>query len=143
MEIKKLVNNTLNFSINRLIEVIGITITIIGLLLLISLLSYSPDDPNFIFPKNTNIENILGFRGSFVSDLFFQSLGLITLLIPFSLIFIGSNIFFKKKILLIVESLFYTILYSLFGSLFFSSFYDNSFKLYINLFFRNYKSLFN
>jgi S-DNA-T family DNA segregation ATPase FtsK/SpoIIIE len=132
MEIKKLVNNTLNFSINRLIEVIGITIAVIGLLLLISLLSYSPDDPNFIFPKNTNIENILGFRGSFVSDLFFQSLGLITLLIPFSLIFIGSNIFLKKEILLIVESLFYTILYSLFGSLFFSSFYDNSFKLYIN-----------
>jgi S-DNA-T family DNA segregation ATPase FtsK/SpoIIIE len=132
MEIKKLVNNTLNFSINRLIEVIGITIAVIGLLLLISLLSYSPDDPNFIFPKNTNIENILGFRGSFVSDLFFQSLGLITLLIPFSLIFIGSNVFLKKEILLIVESLFYTILYSLFGSLFFSSFYDNSFKLYIN-----------
>ena len=132
MEIKKILNNTLNFSINRLIEIIGITITIIGLLLLISLLSYSPEDPNFIFPENTNIQNILGFHGSFISDLFFQSFGLIALLIPFSFIFIGSNIFLNKKILLIIENLFYTILYSLFGSLFFSNFYANSFKLYIN-----------
>ncbi len=132
MEIKKILNNTLNFSINRLIEIIGIAITIIGLLLLISLLSYSPEDPNFIFPKNTNIKNILGFYGSFISDLFFQSFGLIALLIPFSFIFVGSNIFLNKKILLIIENLFYTILYSLFGSLFFSNFYANSFKLYIN-----------
>ena len=132
MEIKKILNNTLNFSINRLIEIIGITITIIGLLLLISLLSYSPEDPNFIFPENTNIQNILGFHGSFISDLFFQSFGLIALLIPFSFIFIGSNIFLNKKILLIIENLFYTILYSLFGSLFFSNFYANSFKFYIN-----------
>ena len=132
MEIKKILNNTLNFSINRLIEIIGIAITIIGLLLLISLLSYSPEDPNFIFPENTNIKNILGFHGSFISDLFFQSFGLIALLIPFSFIFVGSNIFLNKKILLIIENLFYTILYSLFGSLFFSNFYANSFKLYIN-----------
>ena len=132
MEIKKILNNTLNFSINRLIEIIGIAITISGLLLLISLLSYSPEDPNFIFPENTNIKNILGFHGSFISDLFFQSFGLIALLIPFSFIFIGSNIFLNKKILLIIENLFYTILYSLFGSLFFSNFYANSFKLYIN-----------
>ena len=132
MEIKKILNNTLNFSINRLIEIIGIAITISGLLLLISLLSYSPEDPNFIFPENTNIKNILGFYGSFISDLFFQSFGLIALLIPFSFIFVGSNIFLNKKILLIIENLFYTILYSLFGSLFFSNFYANSFKLYIN-----------
>jgi len=132
MEIKKLANNTLNFITNRFIEIIGITISIIGLLLLISLLSYSPEDPNFIFPENTIIKNILGFRGSFISDLFFQSFGLIALLIPFSFIFTGSNIFFNKKILLIIASLFYTILYSLFGSLFFFSFYTNSFKLYIN-----------
>jgi len=132
MKIKKIANNTLNFSINRFIELVGIAITIIGLLLLVSLLSYSPEDPNFIFPKNTTIKNILGFRGSFISDFFFQSFGLIALLIPFSFIFTGSNIFLKKKIFLSIESLLYTILYSLFGSLFFSTFYSNSFKLYIN-----------
>ena len=75
---------------------------------------------------------MLGFRGSFISDLFFQSFGFIALLIPFSFILTGSNIFLTKKIILIVETLFYTILYSLFGSLFFSNFYSNTFKLYIN-----------
>ena len=132
MEIKKLANNALNFSINRFIEIIASTIVLFGLFLVISLLSFSPDDPNFIFPENTVVKNILGIKGSFVSDFFFQSFGFIALLIPFSFIFTGVRIFLNKKILLIIESLFYTILYSLFGSLFFSVFYSNSFTLYIN-----------
>jgi DNA segregation ATPase FtsK/SpoIIIE, S-DNA-T family len=132
MEIKKIVNKALNFSINRFIEIFGISIVIIGILLLISLVSFSSEDPNFIFPENTKIENILGYQGSFTADLFFQSVGLIALLIPFSFIFTGINIILNKKIFLIIESLFYTVLYLLFGSLFFSFFYSNSFKLYIN-----------
>ena len=76
MEIKKLVNNTLSFITNRFIEIIGMGIVIIGILLFIALLSYSPEDPNFIFPENTDIKNILGFRGSFISDLFFNPLAL-------------------------------------------------------------------
>ena len=132
MNIKKLANNILNFIINRIIEILGITISIIGLLLLISLLSYSPDDPNFIFPENRIIKNILGYRGSFISDLLLQSFGLIALLIPFSFIFTGSNIIFSKKIFSTIESLFYTILYVIFGSLFFSFYYPDSFELYIN-----------
>jgi len=132
MEIKKIAKNTFNFAINRIIQVIGISVTISGLLLLISLLSYYPEDPNFIFPENAAIQNILGFQGSFISDIFFQSFGLIALLIPFSFIFTGFNIFLSKKLLLIIESLFFTVLYSLFGSLFFFNFYPNAFKLYIN-----------
>ena len=97
MEIKKIAKNSLNFAINRFIQIVGISITISGLLLLISLLSYSPEDPNFIFPENVKIINILGFQGSFISDIFFQSFGLIALLIPFSFIFMGSNIFLSKK----------------------------------------------
>ena len=46
-------------------------ISISAILLFISLLSYSPEDPNFIFPENAEIKNTLGFRGSFISDLFF------------------------------------------------------------------------
>tara|TARA_B100000795_G_scaffold11900_1_gene8201 strand:+ start:25 stop:2115 length:2091 start_codon:yes stop_codon:yes gene_type:complete len=132
MEIKKLANNILNFGINRFIEIFGISIVAIGVLLLISLASFSPDDPNFIFPDTTKIKNLLGYRGSFSADLFFQSFGLIALLIPFSLIFAGTNIILNKKISLIVESIFFTILYLLSGSLFFSNFYVESFELYIN-----------
>ena len=132
MKLKKLASNTINFGINRLIEIIGLIILITGIMLLASLVTFSPDDPNFIFPNNTEIKNILGFRGSFTADIFFQSLGMITLLIPFSLIVSGANIILNKKIFLIIDSIFYTTLYSLVGSLFFSFFYPTAFKLYIN-----------
>ena len=132
MKLKKFANNTINFSINRVIEIVGLAILITGILLLASLITFSPDDPNFIFPDNTEIKNILGFRGSFTADIFFQTFGMIALLIPFSLIVSGINIVLNKKIFLIIESIFYTILYSLLGSLFFSFFYPIAFELYIN-----------
>ena len=123
MEFKKLASTSINFGINRIIEIIGIALVVIGLLLLISLATFSPDDPNFIFPDNTEIKNLLGFKGSYIADLFFQTFGLIALLIPFTLIFSGINITLNKKIFLIFESIFYSVLYSSFGSLFFSFFY--------------------
>ena len=132
MELKKLANDTINFGINRVIEIIGIIIAITGILLLISLISFSPDDPNFIFPENTEIKNFLGFRGSFAADIFFQAFGLISLLIPLSLILTGLNIILYKKIFLIIETVFYSILYSSVGTLFFSFFHPSSFNLYIN-----------
>ena len=132
MEFKKLANNTINFGINRIIETAGIALVVLGLLLLVSLATFSPDDPNFIFPDNTEIKNLLGFNGSYTADLFFQTFGLIALLIPFTLIFSGINIVLNKKIFLIFESIFYSVLYSSFGSLFFSFFYPTAFNLYIN-----------
>ncbi|MDB9941033.1 DNA translocase FtsK [Candidatus Pelagibacter sp.] len=132
MEFKKLANNTINFGINRIIEIVGIALVIIGLLLFVSLATFSPDDPNFIFPDNTEIKNLLGFNGSYTADLFFQTFGFIALLIPFTLIFSGINIVLSKKIFLIFESIFYSVLYSSFGSLFFSFFYPSAFNLYIN-----------
>ena len=132
MEIKKLANNAVNFTINRFIEILGIGIVVTAGLLLISLISFSPDDPNFIFPEGTQIKNILGYRGSFSADIFFQSFGIIALLIPFSLIFTGINIALSKKFFLLIESFFFIVLYLLLGSLFFSTFFPNTFELYIN-----------
>ena len=77
MKLKIIANNALNFSINRVIEIVGVAILMTGTLLLVSLISFSPNDPNFIFPNNTEIKNILGFHGSFTADIFFQSFGLI------------------------------------------------------------------
>ena len=76
MDIKKTANLLLNFAINRLAEIFGVLVSLAGVLLFLALVTYSPNDPNFIFPENTKIKNILGFQGSFVSDLFFQSIGL-------------------------------------------------------------------
>ena len=67
MDIKKLANSVLDFTIKRLIEITGIIILILGILLFIGLISYSPTDPNFIFPENTEINNLLGYDGSVVS----------------------------------------------------------------------------
>ena len=132
MNIRKITNLTLIFILNRLSEILGFFVLITGLFLLISLISYSPEDPNFIFPENTDIKNLLGFRGSYISDLFFQSIGLISYLISLTLIFTGVNIVINKDLLLIVENIFYSILYSIFGSLFFSHYHNSDFVLFIN-----------
>ena len=132
MEIKKIFENISNFIITRFIELFGLLISILSIFLLISLLSYSPDDPNFIFPENTKIKNILGFRGSFVSDLFYQSIGLISILMSVTFFITGINVMRTKKILIILQNIFYLTLYSIIGSLFFTIYYPNSFWLVVN-----------
>ena len=132
MNIKKTANLFINFTIKRLAEIFGIITFIAGSLLLLALISYSPEDPNFIFPDNTKIKNILGFQGSFISDLFFQSIGLISYLFSITLIITGINIFRNKEFFLIIENIFFAITYSVFGTLFLAYFYFDAFDLYIN-----------
>ena len=132
MDIKKIANSLLIFITNRIIEIIGIVISVFGVLLLIALLSYSPSDPNFIFSDNTEIKNLLGFQGSYISDFFFQSLGLISFLIPLTYFLSGIRVVKEKKIFFLIENTFYIIVYSILGALFFSYFYQDAFYLYIN-----------
>ena len=123
---------TKEFLIKRLTELFGLIIIIASILILISLLSYSPNDPNFLNSKIDEIQNILGFRGSLLSDFLFQSVGLIAYLIPFTLFFSGTNMLITKIQITFIDNLFYCILYIIFGSLFFSYFYDQSFFLIVN-----------
>ena len=132
MDIKKLGNTILIFTINRLIEILGIFIFCLGILVFISLASYSPSDPNFIFPENTEIKNILGIQGSYIADFFIQSSGLISFLIPITILITGINIFRNKQVFLIIENLFFASTYTLFGSFFFSLYHKDSFTYYIN-----------
>ena len=132
MDIKKTASLLINFTIKRLAEIFGILIFVAGLLLFLSLLTYSPQDPNFIFPENTEIKNILGFEGSFVADLFFQSIGLISYMFSITLIITGINIFRIKEFFLVIENIFFAIIYSIFGTLFLAHFYFEGFSLYIN-----------
>ena len=132
MNLKKTANLLLNFTVNRLAEILGLITTLAGLLLFFSLLTYSPNDPNFIFPENTEINNLLGFQGSFVSDLFFQSIGLVSYLVSFTFIVTGFNIIRTKEFFLIIENVFFSIIYIILGSLFFTYFYSDAFTLYIN-----------
>ncbi len=132
MNIKNLSRKTLDFTIKRVAEITGIFLICISALIFLSLISYSPEDPNFIFTENTEIKNILGFRGSYISDLFFQSIGLIAFLTSLTIFFTGINLIINKKFLIIIENFFYLIVYTILGSLFFSTFYENSFSLSIN-----------
>ena len=109
MNIKKIVNITLIFVAKRLTEIFGFLILSAGIFLFISLVSYSPEDPNFIFPENTEIRNLMGFRGSYISDLFFQSVGLVSYLISFTIFFTGINLIKNKHFLVIIENIFFTI----------------------------------
>jgi S-DNA-T family DNA segregation ATPase FtsK/SpoIIIE len=132
MNIKKIANLLLNFTIRRLAEIFGILISLAGGMLLLALITYSPNDPNFIFPENTKIQNLMGFHGSFVSDLLFQSVGLMAYLIPFTLLITGINILKTKDFFLIIENNFFTILYLIIGTLFFTHYYSNTYSIFIN-----------
>jgi S-DNA-T family DNA segregation ATPase FtsK/SpoIIIE len=132
MNIKKTANLLLNFATRRLAEIFGIVIFVSGAMLLIALISYSPEDPNFIFPENTKIKNVLGFQGSYISDLFFQSIGLIAYLISFTFMVTGIITLKIKDFFLIIENSFFVVLYCVFGTLFLTYFYSDDFNLYIN-----------
>ena len=132
MNIKDLSIKTLDFTIKRIAEIIGIFLICLSILLFLSLLTYSPEDPNFMFNENIEIRNILGFRGSYSSDLFFQSVGLISFLISFTVFFTGINLIKNKNFLIILENFFYIIIYTIIGSFFLTSFYPNNFWLHVN-----------
>ena len=71
-----------NFTKKRLIEFSGILLVLFSFFVFASIITYSPDDPNFIYsPETTQIKNIGGFYGSVISDLLLQSIGLISILL--------------------------------------------------------------
>ena len=132
MDIKKTANLFIDFTSRRLAEIAGLLLLLLGLALFIALFTYSPEDPNFIFPDNTEIKNFFGFKGSFVSDLFFQSVGLIAYLISLTFIITGINLLRSKEFILIIENIFFAVLYCIFGTLFLTHFYSDAFTFYIN-----------
>ena len=88
-----------DFATSRLIEFLGILLVVTGIFFLISIVSYSPSDPNFIYtPENTNIKNIGGFYGSVISDFLLQSIGLISLLVILNLFNWGFALISSKTI---------------------------------------------
>ena len=132
MKFKDFLLKIREFLIKRITELFSIIVILFSVTILISLFSYSPNDPNFIVNSNFKIVNLLGFRGSVVSDFLFQSIGLIAYLVPITIFFTGLKILINKEQLLFIDNLFYCILYIVPGTLFFSYFYDQSFLLTVN-----------
>ncbi len=132
MKFANFLTKTKEFLIKRISELLGLLIIFLALSILISLVSYSPNDPNFIISETDEIQNLLGFRGSVISDFLFQSIGLISYCIPFTLFFSGANILLNKRQIILIDNLFFCVLYIICGSLFFAYFKDQSFFLTIN-----------
>ena len=132
MKFANFLTKTKEFLIKRITELFGLLVIFVSIAILISIMSYSPDDPNFIFSQSTKIQNLLGFKGSIVSDFLFQSVGLISYLIPLTLFFSGVNILVNKMQIVFIDNLFFCILYVIFGCLFFSYFRDQSYLLTVN-----------
>ena len=132
MELTNFLLKTKVFLIRRVAELFGIFVVAGSILIFISILSYTPSDPNFIVNSDISIKNLLGFKGSVVSDFLFQSIGLISYLVPITLFFSGTNILFNKKYIILIDNLFFCILYILFGCLYLSFFYNQSFFLAVN-----------
>ncbi len=120
------------FIFNRLIEIFAIGLFLLAILLSLAVVTYTPDDPNFIFSEGQKVKNLLGINGSIVSDFFFQSVGLISYFIPITIIFSAINIFFKKTPSIIVNNIFLVVCYSLIGTFFLSVFLTSPYFLYIN-----------
>ena len=88
-----------SFLKNRLIESLGVILMTISIFIFISIISYSPSDPNFIYTsENSEIKNIGGFYGSIISDFFLQSFGLISILLVINFFYWGLRIVIEKKI---------------------------------------------
>ena len=132
MEIANFFKKIFDFTYKRIIEFLALILLIFAILIFLALFSYSTSDPNFIFPDNLEINNWLGYRGSIISDIFLQSIGLISFIIPISYFFISLAIFNEKKLEKLIECTFYIILYSVTGSFFFSLYFNDSFWLPIN-----------
>jgi S-DNA-T family DNA segregation ATPase FtsK/SpoIIIE len=125
--------NFTNFLKNRTIELIGLCLIFIGVLLSISFISYSPNDPTYLYGSDTNpIHNLLGVYGSMVADFLLQSFGLTSFLVLITIISWGVNLIIKKQILNIKFKIFYLLLYIIFSCLFIYNTYNNSFWLIDN-----------
>tara|TARA_Y100000591_G_scaffold252542_1_gene224113 strand:+ start:3532 stop:5613 length:2082 start_codon:yes stop_codon:yes gene_type:complete len=123
---------TKDFLIRRVTELLGLMIVIASFAIMISLVSYSPNDPNFISNEFNKVENLLGLKGSIFSDFLFQSIGIVAYFFPITLFFSGINVFLKKRQIILIDNLFFSVIYIIFGCLFFSYFSNESFFLTIN-----------
>ena len=119
-----------SFVKNRLIEMCGIALLLSAIFLFISIISYSPSDPNFIYtPEHDEIKNIGGFYGSVISDFLLQSIGLISFLIILNLFYWGIKITIEKKISNFIPKIFFTLVYIISGATLINISFNDSFWL--------------
>jgi DNA segregation ATPase FtsK/SpoIIIE, S-DNA-T family len=66
----------------RLNEVIGFLLLSLGLVMLLSLVSYHTQDPSWDTAAESQPLNLIGYPGSYAADLLFQAFGATAFLFP-------------------------------------------------------------
>jgi len=121
---------TNDFIKKRLIELLGIVILTSSIFLFLSIVSYSPSDPNFIYAtENVEIRNIGGFYGSVISDFLLQSVGLISILLIFNFFYWGIKLAKEKIVTNFITKVFFTLVYIILGTTTLNIFFNESFWL--------------
>ena len=126
-------NSLTNFIKKRTFELIGLLLILSSLALIISFVTYSPNDPSFIYgEENKVIKNFFGIYGSLVSDFLLQSFGLISFLLIATFTSWGLSLIIKKELKKIILKIFFIVLYLIFGCTFVYVAYDQSYWLIDN-----------
>jgi DNA segregation ATPase FtsK/SpoIIIE, S-DNA-T family len=73
--ISLLPSGSVDFLHRRLVELGGLALLLLALICVLSLVSYSPDDPNFNHATASPPSNFLGLGGAHLSDLLLQTIG--------------------------------------------------------------------
>ena len=126
-------NSLTNFIKKRTFELIGLILILTSLGLTLSFITYSPEDPSFIYGDSSiEIQNFLGIYGSSVADFLLQSFGLASFLLLANFLFWGVNLLINKEIKRLVLKLFFVVSYLTLGSVFIYLTFNNSFWLIDN-----------
>ena len=75
-----------DFLRRRMMELVGVGVAIAGVLLLMSIFTFSNADPSLNHATGTPPNNLMGLPGAYVSDLLLQTFGLAIVLVPVALI---------------------------------------------------------
>ena len=74
-------NSVTNFIKKRTFEFLGLILISSSIVLAISFVTYSPEDPSFIYGDSSiEIKNFFGIYGSSIADFLLQSFGLVSFL---------------------------------------------------------------
>ena len=97
MEFKIQLSNIVNFTINKAIQIFGIIIIVFSIIFMLSLISYSPNDPGFNqlnYNINDNkISNLFGFFGAYLSSYSLIFIGTLSYLLALFIIIEGGKLF--------------------------------------------------
>ena len=133
MQLNILLNNIMNFTKKRLIELFGLSLIAFFLFFTFTLAKYSPENATLIFNSDgSNVSNIFNYYSNSIADFFLQSFGLMSFLIGISFFSWGINLLVNKKIDKILAKSFYLCASLIFGCLFIYSTFNNSFWLIDN-----------